>query len=235
MTAAMTSIACFLYPVLFKRFYDPENWTVGKELLNNAFVLLTIGLGNFFFDLCIYRRPPGVWFKSLAVYLFVTCIVGIIPVLVIHFIVRNNGLKQRLADAREMNRRLVERLAHQPARPLQAGKPVHLAGSTKEAVSLYPGDIIYLEASGNYVKVNYLAGESVKQKQLRATLSQVEKDLQPYASIMRCHRAFMVNTAYINNVEGNSQGFRLQLRVSRAAVPVSRSYTKTLLEKMNEA
>lgn len=116
--------------------------------------------------------------------------------------------------------------------PLSASGPsVLLAGSTKERLLLPAETLLYLEACGNYVKIFYEAEGKPKQKLLRATIKQMEDALQPYPFILRCHRAFLVNTGQVVRVRGNSQGYRLQFRQTEEEVPVSRAYTGRIRER----
>lgn len=44
--------------------------------------------------------------------------------------------------------------------------------------------------------------------------------------IIRCHRAFLVNIRMVVKVDGNSQGYKLNLEGCEEDVPVSRAYAK---------
>ena len=229
-TAFSTAIVGYIFPLLFKRFYNPENWTNGKNLLNNIWIILVIGLGNFIFDWVLTDRPYNTFIPLLTAYLIITFLVGIFPAVFISILIQNRNLKQNLSDAREMNKSLLDKLQKTDESILREESVlVQLSGNTKEGIELYPEDILYIEASGNYVQINYKTGsEPIKQKQIRATIAQIEKDLESFSFMVRCHRAFLINTSCITNVEGNSQGFLLNLRHTEKLVPVSRSYTKDL-------
>ena len=43
---------------------------------------------------------------------------------------------------------------------------------------------------------------------------------------IRCHRAFLVNIRMVVKVDGNSQGYKLNLEGCEEEVPVSRAYAK---------
>jgi len=49
---------------------------------------------------------------------------------------------------------------------------------------------------------------------------------------MKCHRAFLVNIANIEQAKGNAQGLRLQLKHTDDEIPVSRNYINDLRDKM---
>jgi DNA-binding LytR/AlgR family response regulator len=96
-------------------------------------------------------------------------------------------------------------------------------------MKLHPEQFIYLEAYGNYVKVNYYTEDGLaKQKLLRATIKQMEDALAPVPFIIRCHRAYLVNTKHITSVKGNSQGYKVSFDYPIEDIPVSRAYTKEL-------
>lgn len=234
-TALCTAIVGYIFPLIFERFYSPSKWTVGKSLFNNFVIFAVIGLGNFLFDWLITQRDRETFFPVLLSYQLITFLVGLIPAAISTIVIQNGHLKQNLNDAKEMNKHLMERLTHTTLLEEKKGEPIILLGNTKDSLEVHAEDILYLEVSGNYVKVNYRTGNNVKQKLLRATIGQMEKELLPYSTLVRCHRAFIVNTSHIANVTGNSQGFQLILQYTNDEVPVSRSYTHVIREKIEEA
>ncbi|MDH6533869.1 LytTR family transcriptional regulator [Parabacteroides sp. 52] len=233
-TALATSMVGLVFPRFFPTFYAPSHWTIGKSLINNLILLFIIGLGNFVWDWSLTNRAPHTFLSVGLSYLFITVLVGLIPSVVSMFIIQNAVLKQHLKEAQAMNKGLMQRLNHTEMMHPKETDPLLLSGNTKDCVELYPEDILYLEVSGNYVKINYRQGDVCKQKQLRATIGQMEKALEAFPYIVRCHRAFMVNIRQVINVEGNSQGFQLSLSCLKEEVPVSRTYTTLIREKMNQ-
>jgi len=231
-TAICTTVVGYLFPYIFKKFYTQSNWTIGKSLLNQIFLILFIALGNFCFDWAITDREPDTFLPVLLSYLSVTFFIGIIPAFVSFFVVQNSALKRNLSEARLMNERLIKRLHNQTNVKQPETNVIVLTGNTKESISISPENILYLESSGNYVKVNYLLNNIVKQKQLRATISQIEQQLEQCPYILRCHRAYMVNISFVSNVAGNSQGLQLSLRYAKEEIPVSRSYIKIMKDKL---
>ena len=57
-------------------------------------------------------------------------------------------------------------------------------------------------------------------------MKQVEEAVSAAPFIVRCHRAFLVNTRRVVRADGNSQGYKLSLEGCEEAVPVSRAYAK---------
>lgn len=231
-TAIMTSIVGYLFPYLFKKFYAPSTWTIRKSLINNILIIVLIALGNAIFDWSIGHRLNSTFGSVLFSYILATLLIGIIPALVSVFIVQNSALKKNLNEAIIINNQLSQRLQSNMNIDHVETDIIELHGETKEAVALYPDNIIYLESSGNYVKVNYIFDNILKQKQIRTTITQMAKDLQDFPYIVRCHRAYMVNVLHIINVEGNSLGLKLKVQYLKEEIAVSRSYIKSIKDKL---
>ena len=107
---------------------------------------------------------------------------------------------------------------------------ITLEGNTNEHVTLEISDLLYIEAVGNYVKVCKLQGNEAHTNMLRATMKQMEDALEAYPIIVRCHRAFMVNLAQVEQISSNSRAMQLVIRHSHDAIPVSRSNVSKLKE-----
>ena len=83
--------------------------------------------------------------------------------------------------------------------------------------------LLYVEAVGNYVKVYYLRDGQVRNDMLRATSKQIEDELQHYAMIVRCHRAFLVNLVQVDQIISKAGSMQLLIKHSHESIPVSRS------------
>ena len=107
---------------------------------------------------------------------------------------------------------------------------ITLEGNTNEHVTLEISDLLYIEAVGNYVKVCKLQENEAHTNMLRATMKQMEDALEAYPMIVRCHRAFMVNLAQVEQISSNSHAMQLVMRHSHDTIPVSRSNVNKLKE-----
>ena len=111
-----------------------------------------------------------------------------------------------------------------PAEPMTGtDTEIVLSGSTNERITLHISDLLYIEAVGNYVKVNYLSEGQVRTTMLRATSKQMEDDLSGYPMVVRCHRAFLVNLAQVERIVSKSGSMQLVINYSKDYIPVSRS------------
>ena len=98
-----------------------------------------------------------------------------------------------------------------------------LTGTTSESVTLNIGDLLFVETTGNYVKVCHLCKDIVRTDMLRATSKQLEDDLRAYPMIVRCHRAFLVNLAQVEQIVTKSGSMQLIIKHCHDSIPVSRS------------
>jgi len=147
-------------------------------------------------------------------------------------------------------------LGNQTPHPLEGhGEAITLEGTTNEHVTLDIADLLYIESVGNYVKVVskreqsqacldsaereqsrptvkvcQLHDNEVKTCMLRATMKQMEDALQAYPTIVRCHRAFLVNLGQVEQISSNSHAMQLVMRHSHDTIPVSRSNINKLKE-----
>ncbi len=103
------------------------------------------------------------------------------------------------------------------------GEAVLLTGTTNESVTLQISHLLFIEAVGNYVKVNHLHDGQVHTDMLRATMKQMEETLQSYPMIVRCHRAFLVNLGQVEQIVSHSGSTQLLIKHCHESLPVSRS------------
>ena len=142
---------------------------------------------------------------------------------------RSRYLAAELEETRLLNEQLKKlQTSEQDIQPTQEDdtnpvSQITLEGNTNEHVNLEISDLLYIEAVGNYVKVVLLREGEVHTNMRRATMKQMEDQLQAYAIIVRCHRAFMVNLNQVEHISSNSRAMQLVMRHSHDAIPVSRS------------
>lgn len=224
-------VTFYLFPRIFTRYY--ARWTVGKNIVNLALTVFFVGLGNgvapLLYRLAVTGEIPPHW-ELQFLYLFRAVLaVSPFPVVVTVLMEQNQSLRKHLEEVQEMNRNLYKHTASPATRETDTAL-ISLTGTTKETVEIRPEELLYLEACGNYVQVNYFREGNVCRKMLRATLKQMEEALQPYPGLLRCHRAFLVNTGRVREAKGNSQGYRLKFGETPVEIPVSRAYTRAVRE-----
>jgi hypothetical protein len=231
--------SCFLTEVILKyivrmpRSYDRGvSYIISRNLrfqcINTPLVSLLI---------CVYRHfamsdlvegnklSVTNFLETLVIIAFLSFTVG----LYWRFKFRSRYLAAELEETRLLNEQLKKlQTSEQDIQPAQEddtnpASQITLEGNTNEHVNLEISDLLYIEAVGNYVKVVLLREGEVHTNMLRATMKQMEDQLQAYAIIVRCHRAFMVNLNQVEHISSNSRAMQLVMRHSHDAIPVSRS------------
>ena len=125
---------------------------------------------------------------------------------------RNKYLAMELEETRLLNEELRKIQEPEHSLPIEVKTPnekhrrqeLTLTGTTNESVTLQVSHLLYIEAVGNYMKVNYLHNEQVCTDMLRATMKLMEELLQDYPMIVRCHRAFLVNLSQVEQIVSRS-------------------------------
>ena len=130
---------------------------------------------------------------------------------------RSRYLAIELEETRQLNEQLKEMQEKEKQQTLL------LTGTTNESVRLEISHLLYIEAVGNYAKVCHLRNGQVHHNMLRSTMKQMEEALLPYPTIVRCHRAFLVNLGQVEQIISHSGSTQLLVNHCHESLPVSRS------------
>ena len=218
--------SCFITEVILRhivrmpRSYDRGiNYIISRNLrfqfINTLLVALLICLYRHFVMSSLVesnRLSLSNYIETLAIIAFLSFAIG----LYWRFKFRSKYLAMELEELRQLNNELKE--MQEPR--LQE---LTLTGTTNESVTLQISHLLYIEAVGNYVKVNHLRDGQVRSDMLRTTMKQMEETLQDYPMIVRCHRAFLVNLGQVEQIVSHSGSTQLLIRQCHESLPVSRS------------
>ena len=204
-----------LFPILFRTFYNDQEWTVGREIAQTMANVLLITIGNFL--LSCYLEFFSWSFETLMLFIGFTWAVGIIPV-TIQALVRQNIYHRRNAKAGTDDNQIIAE------RPLYSLPSVALRISREDGEKAFQtktANVLAIESSGNYIEVHQKEG---KPALIRKSLNSTEELLPE--SFFRTHRSWIVNLNLINHVDGNARGYTLSFENSELLVPVSRGKLK---------
>jgi len=100
--------------------------------------------------------------------------------------------------------------------------------------SILLGDLLYLEATDNYVTIFYIDNGKITKYLIRNSLKNFEPKLQP-KKIMRCHRSYMVNFEKVKIMRKDKGGLFLELDIEQKfSLPVSKTYVGAVIEAFSE-
>lgn len=212
-TFCATFLVLFFFPRWFNGIFNEEKWTVLKEMLSIAFLLFLIGVGNFFLGRYLFDSSDATIANEFLGALYSTVVVGMIPTVIA---VLYNQL--RLEKDNQENARIVEDQI--------STRRATAFSSVQKSIEEFPlpiGNLIYAHAQGNYTDLYYEEEGAIKKHVERITLTALEKKLTKHAPrFFRSHRSYLINLDLAEHVEGNAQGYRLQLKGVEETVPVSR-------------
>jgi len=189
--------------------------------------------------ICLYRHTVlssrvennllswGNFFETLIIMAFCSFAIG----LYWRFKFRNRFLAMELEETRMLNEQLrmmqkaenIKTSTDAKYASQQEEETITLTGTTNEKVSVLAKQILYIEAVGNYVKVFHLHDGQPHSDMLRTTSKQIEQDLHNHPTIVRCHRAFLVNLQQVEQIVSSAGSMQLLINHCHASIPVSRS------------
>ncbi len=145
---------------------------------------------------------------------------------------KNWQLHEQLEEMRSINKLLEE---HQKDLELEEPRVCHLIGFTNDScLDVVAKDILYVESMANYATIWYLSDNTPAHKMLRITLKQIKEQLCDLPYMVQCHRAFIVNLNFVVNMSSRNNGYQLQLFGIDKLIPVSRTYTPLIKEKLQK-
>ncbi len=93
-----------------------------------------------------------------------------------------------------------------------------------ESFQLEIKNFVFAQSQGNYVELWIKNDHGTKPVLKRLKLKDLEHLLQAFSTIVRTHRSYLLNIDFIENVNGNAQGYKINLKNCNEVIPVSRNY-----------
>lgn len=181
------------------------------------FITIAIIIAFFYTEVIINKKPERLtlilflnWFKILFLGF------GVI-MLVVALLLRNyyNSMNNVISEKKES----VEK------------SEINLKGTLKkELFSVEETSIVYVRSEDNYAYIYYVEEELLKEKMLRNTLTNIEKQL---SSLIKAHRSYLINPDFIILLKGNAQNAKLQLKNVEGYIPVSKTYFESVKTTIN--
>ena len=208
-----------VFPMIFKKFYQIENWTYGKEILHIVVVFLITITATF-----IYRNETLNIRYSLMGYFFflgIATVTSVFPMSII-FIVRYMKVKNKPV------------IVYQPATAIPQKTFITVEGENKnEKVKFAKDELLFVKASDNYVVLHLNKEEKIAKHMLRSPLSKIANQIKD-EDIISVHRSYLVNLENVKTLSGKSPNYILELKSGKEEIPVSRTKVKMIREKLQE-
>ena len=206
----VTTFALSMFKFMIEPIVIGKSWNLGKNILWDFLIALSIGVSNFFYVSLIF---PGITvFKYLLPSVWTAFLVGSIPVSINYIILFNRRNKPAPGET-EIT----------PGKVSRGDEIIIHEGNQKSELRLNAGNIVYLCSNDNYVTIVQNNGDTLSKTHIRWTLKEAESLLSRNSSFMRCHKCFIVNSEYISHLTGNVQNMKIKLTFPGVEIPVARS------------
>lgn len=187
-----------------------------------------------------YQGHPIEWGALKFYMLSVTCISAVLYIG--SFLrIRNQVLKDELDDIKAINALLEQRqqkwereAEEDVPQPASTEKCTFTGQYNNATLEVQPEDIVYVESMANYADICYLENGELRHKTLRLTLKVIKETLEGHDFLVQCHRAFLVNLNFVVSLSKESTGYTLHIFGTEKNIPVSRSNTPLIKEKLQK-
>ncbi len=227
--AVATFLVIYGFSFLFPKFYNEDDWTIGREIILFLVLFLFISGGcslvNIFYDFM-----PANFNTFLRVFLYVLAF-GILPVGFSIMNKYNSQLRKNLAEAQAINQALSK--GEQNISKEKANLIKLHSDNKKEELLLNVKQFYFAESAANYVTLYYKNENAIQKQMLRTTMKKISSDLEGNSQIIRCHRSFILNLNHVEKVVGDSRAYEITMKDNAGKIPVSRSYIPTIKSVLN--
>lgn len=148
---------------------------------------------------------------------------------------RNNEEKEQEKDVKDGYRNNDEESGCRNNHVETKGELCFVGHSANSELRILPSQILYVEAMANYADIWYLDQDTPTHKLLRITLKEIKESLDSIPFMVQCHRAFIVNLNFVVTITNRSNGYQLQIFGTEKLIPVSRTYTPLIKQKLQKA
>ena len=224
-----TLITLYIPPLIFKDFFNEDNWTIGKNLFLMAIGITLIGVILWYFSE-MYKEPYHLKKVGLLEFLLYTFLVSLFPLTFFIFINEKELREKRKKKVFEIKE--IKRENELNLTKILAKEITIKSDNGKENITFYVDNLVYITSQGNYASFFLQNEAGLKEQILRVTLTTLDKELKNYSNFIRCHKSYIINVNYINDISGNARGYILKSALFTDEIPVSRNFSKQSLHKL---
>jgi len=196
-------------------------WTTGKEIIWTSFYIN--GVAFLTYGVALSYQLTHLTSIDATIFVLVTFIVSIIPVSITVLLNQNFLLRKTLSAIEQLPQTTIS----------SSDELITIRGQSNDSLTIPLKKLLYIKAQQNYSEVFFIKDKQVSSKLIRITFRDIQK-LLPQNQIIRCHRSYIVNHQNIVSVDGNAQGYQLELESVAEYLPVSRSYLKKFNDSRNQ-
>lgn len=224
-TLIVMLIGFIVAPYLFPKYFNPDTWTLLKNILLITFQIILIAILNWAYSVFVGAEhiPQHNFFK----FIFITFSVGIIPVLLAFQFIERKLSKINQGIAQDFSSKLQER-----GKAINSQMVMIESENKNESMKIELDDLICIKSEANYAMVYIKNENKTKSKLVRNSISKIASQLGPFNSIERCHRSYIVNFDAVETVSGNARNLNLHIPALDFTIPVSRDFPREIISRL---
>jgi len=207
------SLNLIVLPSIFPKAFIQRKWNIKREIGWNIWILFSISVSDFLFYTKLFE-VIDISFGLISRIL----LLGFLPVAVLIIINQDRLLRSHLKSAIRLNSRLKDN------KNLKEKFVYFESEYQKDSLRVKVDAFILAKSADNYIEVFYYGNNEVKSQMVRSTMKNTEQLLKEFDFIFKCHRGFIINKNYIEEISGSSQGYKLHFNKIDFPVLVSQKY-----------
>jgi len=207
---------------LFRRFFDPQNWTLGKHLINTLFFIITFASFNWLFTVWMDFQT----YNPFVPFLIDTLAMGFFPMIFIFFYLERKLRIKNIKLSEKINTIIGKKSKVHIIDNKEGTSFIAINGKKIDTKKL-----LYVKSLGNYVSVCFTVNGNNKKEVIRTTMKQIENSLVENKDIVRCHKSYFVNLKKVSKSLGNARSLYFQIDEAETQIPVSRKIAKEFTAK----
>jgi hypothetical protein len=228
LTAATLFLNTLILPGIFPRLFNPERWTIRKELIWNFWMFINLFV--------VFTMMA--WLAKTTSYTdlpyFRTGALSLLPLILFNLISYNLSLKMKVFGMIDTGKSWLKEEIN-AFQNIQGQESVNLVAENKrQAFAEEVERVILIHSSGNYVEIYWIDRKlAVRKRLFRQSFTNVEKTLETSEVMLKCHRCWMVNVNKVKKMKRSSNGYHLEMDGLEFTVPVSRNWVTVFKEKLH--
>ena len=218
-------LSFFMGPLILKKAFNPDKWTVKKEIYFILWIICLIAVFNWLYNSTVGEEITEQY--NLLTFLFITIAVGIFPTIFFTFYIEHYLANKHNLVSQELTGKIRKKNVKSTT-----GQIKIISENNATELTLNLQELICIVSEGNYANVFYYYKDEIKKKLIRNSLSKLNEQFVIFETIMRCHRSYIINLQNVNRVSGNARNYNLHVEKLDFTIPVSRNFPKEVIKSI---
>lgn len=224
----------FVITKLFPKFFKSETWTVGKHFIIILGLFIFSSTIRWFYLNTVLPEKIDEAEMSFLKMLRQSFVIGFIVVFLYIYLDEKHQYKKYSSNSIDIKKD-TDVLIKPKVSQTNNSITIHTTNKN-DFLTFFINDLVYITSESNYaffyLKKDSKKGFEIEKKTLRISLQILEEKLKQYTRIIRCHKSYIINASYVNDISGNARGYYLHIKENKKEIPVSRKFTKEELKKI---